>query len=119
MAGGGVTAARGVAGAGAAPSLLSAYSGLGRGGLGMSVVARITLALGGRIVAPQARLAAISRASVLGYAAFFLGPPLMGFTSELFGLRAAFWVISGILLLACLLVIPALARGVTRQALQG
>lgn len=114
-----LTAALGLALAGAAPNLLIAYIGFGMGGLGISVVAPITLALVGRIVSPQARLAAISRASVLGYAAFFLGPPLMGFTSELFGLRAAFWVISGILLLACLIVIPALARGVTRQALQG
>lgn len=108
-------AAFGLALAGAAPTLWVAYIGFGLGGLGMSVVAPLTLALVGRMVAPKARLAAISRASVMGYGAFFLGPPLMGFTSEFFGLRAAFWVISATLLAACLILIPALARGVTRQ----
>lgn len=116
MAGACLLAAVGLALAGSAPNLLVAYIGFGLGGLGVSVVAPLTLALVGRMVPPRARLAAISRASVLGYGAFFLGPPLMGYTSELFGLRAAFWVISGILLMACLALIPALARGVARQA---
>lgn len=104
----------GLALAGAAPSLWVAYVGFGLGGLGISVLAPLTLALVGRIVPPKARLAAISRASVLGYGAFFLGPPLMGFTSELFGLRAAFFVVSAILVIACVALVPALARGVQR-----
>ncbi|WP_299402976.1 MFS transporter [uncultured Roseobacter sp.] len=107
----------GLALAGAAPTLGIAYLGFGLGGLGISVLAPVTLALVGRIVPPKARLAAISRASVLGYGAFFLGPPLMGFTSELFGLRAAFFVIAAILIIACATIVPALARGVRRNEL--
>lgn len=111
-----VMSAFGLALAGAAPTLWVAYLGFGLGGLGISVLAPLTLALVGRIVPPKARLAAISRASVLGYGAFFVGPPLMGYTSEIFGLRAAFFVVSGVLLLACATIVPALARGVRRQA---
>lgn len=107
--------ALGLAIAGAAPTLWVAYLGFGLGGLGISVLAPVTLALVGRVVPPDARLAAISRASVLGYGAFFLGPPLMGYTSEIFGLRIAFFVVSGLLITACAILVPALARGVRRR----
>ena len=53
----------------------------------------------GRMVPNQYRSHAISRISVVGYAGFFIGPPLMGFLSEGFGLATSFLVI-GVLLFA-------------------
>ena len=103
-------AATGLAIAGAAPTIWVAYLGFGLGGLGVSVIAPLALALIGRLVPAQARLAAISRASVMGYGAFFLGPPLMGLTSEAFGLRTGFFLVAGLLVLAARMLVPALAR---------
>lgn len=110
MAAAALVAASGLAIAGAAPSLWVAYLGFGLGGIGVSVIAPLAFALLGRQVLPQARLAAISRASVMGYGAFFLGPPLMGLTSEAFGLRMGFYLVAVLLVIAGLVLIPALAR---------
>ncbi|WP_300037964.1 MFS transporter [uncultured Roseobacter sp.] len=107
-----LAAAAGLVIAGAAPGLFVAYFGFGLTGLGVSVIAPLTLALVGRVVPPKARLAAISRVSVLGYGAFFMGPPLMGLTSELLGLRAGFILVGGIMVLAALALVPALGRTV-------
>ena len=79
-------------------------------GLGISVVAPLALALVGRRVPPEARLAAISRVSVIGYGAFFFGPPAMGLMAEGFGLRTAFMTVSAVLALTALVLIPALVR---------
>ena len=68
------------------------------------------LALLGRVVPPDVRLAAIGRASVLGYGAFFFGPPLMGLVAQGFGLRAAFLVVAVILSVTALSILPMLAR---------
>ncbi len=100
----------GVAVAAGAPTLGVAYLGFAVAGLGISVVAPLALGLLGRNVDPAARLAAISRASVLGYGAFFLGPPMMGLVSQGFGLRAAFYVIAVILMVVVVTLVPALAR---------
>lgn len=108
-----LVAAAGLVIAGAAPTLMIAYLGFALTGLGISVVAPLALALIGRIVPPKARLTAISRASALGYAAFFVAPPLMGLTSEVFGLRAGFWVIAVLLTFCIGVLIPALASRVT------
>lgn len=105
-----IVSAIGLAMAGGAPSLMVAYLGFGLAGLGVSVVAPLALALIGRTVAPEARLDAISRVSVMGYGAYFFGPPLMGFTSELFGLRAGFVVVGAIMVLTAAVLIPALGR---------
>ncbi|APE44286.1 MFS transporter [Sulfitobacter alexandrii] len=102
--------ALGIGLAGVAPSVPVALLGFAIGGLGISVVAPLALGLLGRLVTPDVRLAAISRASVLGYGAFFFGPPLMGLVAEGFGLRAAFVVVAAILCLTALAVMPALAR---------
>lgn len=98
----------------AAPDLAVAYTGLALTGLGVSVVAPLALATLGRSVPPQRRLAAISRASVLGFGAFFVGPPLMGFVSEAFGLRAGFLIVALFMLSAAVVLVPALARSVGR-----
>ena len=84
----------GLALAGAAPGLTTAYVGFLLGGLGVSVVGPLALGLVGQAVRPKHRLAAISQAAALGYAAFFLGPVVMGFVAELFGLRVSFYVIA-------------------------
>lgn len=105
-----ILAAAGLLIAGGAPSLLVAYLGFGIAGFGVSVIGPLALALIGRKVAPEARLDAISRVSVMGYGAYFFGPPLMGYTSELFGLRAGFVLIAGIMLATAVFILPALAR---------
>ena len=107
--------ALGLAVAGVAPNLMIAYLGFGLAGLGVSVVAPLAIALIGRTVAPEARLDAISRVSVMGYGAYFFGPPLMGFTSELFGLRAGFVLVGGIMVVTALILLPALGRSVARH----
>lgn len=105
-----LVSAAGLALAGLAPSVLVALAGFALGGLGISVVAPLALALVGRTVPPQARLGAISRASVLGYGAFFFGPPLMGLASQGFGLRIAFVGVAVFLVLVALTLVPAMAR---------
>jgi hypothetical protein len=99
----------------AAPGLAAAYTGFALTGLGVSVIAPLALATLGRSVAPEVRLHAISYASVLGYGAFFLGPPLMGLISEALGLRAAFTTVGLVLALAAMVLLPALRRR-TRRA---
>ena len=98
--------------AGLAGSVPMALAGFALGGLGISVVAPLALAFVGRSVPDAARLGAISRASVLGYGAFFLGPPMMGLIAQGFGLRAAFVVVAVMLAVTAILLIPALARRV-------
>lgn len=109
-------AAIGVAIAGAAGSIGVAYAGFAIAGTGISVVAPLALALVGRVVPPAARLAAISRASVLGYGAFFFGPPLMGLVSEGFGLRVSFYTVAVLLAVTAFTIVPALARKVGSAA---
>ena len=105
-----IVSACGLLMAGLAGSVSVALIGFALGGLGISVVAPLALALVGRVVPPDARLAAISRASVIGYAAFFFGPSLMGLVAEGFGLRAAFIVVAGLLAVVALVMLPVLAR---------
>ena len=80
------------------------------GGLGVSVIGPLALGLVGQAVSPRHRLAAIAQAAALGYAAFFLGPVIMGYVSEGFGLRAAFYVIGAVMLLVAAVLLPAWAR---------
>ncbi len=73
-----------------APGPLLAYIGFGLVGLGASVVAPLALALAGQAADPERRTLAVSRAMLLGYMGFVVGPPLLGLVSDSFGLRAAF-----------------------------
>ncbi|NNK17140.1 MAG: MFS transporter [Sulfitobacter sp.] len=102
--------ASGIALAGAAQNVQMALVGFAIGGLGISVVAPLALSLIGRLVPASQRLAAISRASVIGYGAFFFGPPLMGLISEGFGLRTSFIAVAFLLAMTAVALIPALAR---------
>jgi len=93
-----------------APTLGVAYLGFAILGLGVSVVAPMAYAWIGRMVPNRHRSHAISRISVVGYTGFFIGPPMMGFLSEGFGLWASFLSIGGILLIVPLVLVPILSR---------
>ncbi|MCR9166804.1 MULTISPECIES: MFS transporter [Marivita] len=105
-----VTAGIGACIAATAPSLGVAYLGFSILGLGVSVMAPMAYAWIGRMVPNRYRSHAISRISVVGYAGFFVGPPLMGFLSEGFGLAVSFLAIGGILFAVPLLLVPVLSR---------
>ena len=109
----------GLALAGAAQSLSLAYVGFLLGGLGVSVVGPLALGLVGNAVAPRYRLAAISQAAALGYAAFFLGPVVMGFVAEGYGLRMSFFVIAAVMLAVAAVLLPAWSRMLTRRGQEG
>ncbi len=106
----------GLALAGAAPVLEVVYLGFLLGGLGVSVVGPLALGLVGQAVRPKYRLAAISQAAGLGYAAFFLGPVIMGFVAEGYGLRASFYVMGAIMLLVSAILLPAWGRMLARRS---
>ena len=105
----------GLALAGMATGLPMAYAGFLLGGLGVSVVGPLALGLVGQAVRSKYRLAAISQAAALGYAAFFLGPVIMGFVAEGFGLRVSFYVIAGIMFAVAALLLPSWGRMLGRQ----
>jgi hypothetical protein len=67
-----------------APGPLVAYLGFGLVGLGASVVAPLALALAGQAADPARRTLAVSRAMLLGYMGFVVGPPLLGLVSGQF-----------------------------------
>ncbi|WP_411222495.1 MFS transporter [Marivita sp. S2033] len=104
------TAGAGAIIAATAPSLWVAYAGFAILGLGVSVVAPMAYAWIGRIVPNRHRSHAISRISVVGYTGFFIGPPMMGFLSEAFGLWVSFLAIGGILFIVPLVLVPILIR---------
>ena len=96
----------GLALAGVAPSIGLAYLGFAMGGLGVSVVGPLALGLVGQAVPGHLRLKAISQAAAMGYGAFFLGPVLMGFIAEIYGLRISFYVIAGIMFVVAAILLP-------------
>lgn len=102
--------ALGLAGAALAPTVGLALVSFAVAGLGVSVVAPLTLALAGRLAPSRLRLAVIARVSVLGYGAFFCGPPLMGLISEGFSLRTAFMTVAVMIAVTAVTVVPLLAR---------
>ncbi|MBY6201397.1 MFS transporter [Maritalea mobilis] len=99
-------AAAGLIIAASAPVPILAYLGFGLLGLGVSVVAPLALALTGVHAEPERRTLAVSRAAMIGYFGFFIGPPLMGFLSEAVGLRIAFATGAAMLLIVPLLLLP-------------
>lgn len=99
-------AASGLVAAAAAPVPLVAYLGFGCLGLGVSVIGPMALALAGQTARPEARTFAVSRAAMIGYFGFFIGPPLMGFLSEAFGLRVAFGIGAMMILAIPLVLLP-------------
>ena len=109
-----LVAASGIALAALAQSIPLALLGFAIGGLGISAVAPLALGLIGRIVPPAQRLTAVSRPSGIGLGAFFFGPSLMGFISELFSLPVSFLLISLLLVTTAFVLIPAMVRNLRR-----
>lgn len=105
-----IIAALGTALAALAPNLIFAYLGFGLAGLGISVVVPLAMAMVGRSVPHQQRVAAIGQASVIGYGAFLVGPGVMGLVSEVFGLASAFLLVSVLLITVAAGLIPMIAR---------
>lgn len=100
----------GIAGAivtAAAPGATIALVGIGLIGLGVAVTVPSANSILGRLVRPDQRGYAISRAWMVGFAGFFLGPAVMGQVSEWFSLRQSFvWLaLMMALILPCILVL--------------
>lgn len=89
-----------------APSQALAVLGVGLIGAGVAVTVPSANSLLGRRVAPAARARAISRAWMVGFTGFFLGPVLMGLIAQGVGLAAAFVAVA----LVMASVLPGLAR---------
>lgn len=87
-----------------------AYLGFGLVGLGASVIAPLALALAGQAADPGRRTMAVSRAMLLGYMGFVIGPPLLGVVSDGFGLRAAFAVAALAVIAVPLILLPRMRR---------
>ncbi|AXC50117.1 MFS transporter [Paracoccus suum] len=86
----------------AAPSREIAVAGVALIGIGVAVVVPSANSLLGRRVAPQDRPRAISRAFMLGFTGFFIGPVAMGWVSQGGGLRLGFAAVTGVMALILL-----------------
>ena len=73
------------------------------------VFAPTAFTLVGTMAAPEARARAVARATMLGYAGYFVGPPLVGMIAGSLGLRSAF-VFTAALLGFVWLLAPLLVR---------
>lgn len=73
-----------------APTQFIALMGIGVIACGMAVIVPTANALLGKSVHKDHRALAISRAWMFGMSGFFIGPTLIGYISELWGLRIAF-----------------------------
>ena len=73
-----------------APTQAVVLVGVGLLGLGVAVTVPSANSILGKAVAPEQRGYAISRAWMIGFTGFFLGPSIIGFVSELTNLRVGF-----------------------------
>jgi MFS family permease len=91
----------------AAPTPLVAILGVGLFGLGVAVTVPSANSILGKMVRPDQRGYAISRAWMVGFTGFFLGPTMMGQISQLVGLRAAFLFVALMMaaILPCIVLI--------------
>lgn len=96
-----------------APSQTVALLGIGISAIGMAVIVPTANSLLGKLVHREHRAIAISRAWMFGFTGFFVGPALIGFVSEHWGLRVAFVVVA--LLVAT--IIPAVVAVQRRRVL--
>lgn len=109
MLGGAAISAIGALGVAGAQNPGLAYAGFIVMGIGSSVISPTAFTLVGQSAAPQARARAVARATMLGYAGYFIGPTSLGIIAGAFGLRAAF-VFSAAMLAFVWLLAPMLAR---------
>ena len=105
----GVLTALGAGVAAAAPGIGAAYAGFALLGLGVSVIGPLAIAEAGRRAPPGGRTGAVATVAVIGFAGFFVGPPLMGLVSEAASLRWAIAMLAG-LGLGCAAFAAALGR---------
>jgi len=75
----------------AVPTLSVGYPAAAAWGLGVSVAFPLAISAAGRSPVRPAR--AISVASTTGYAAFLIGPPVIGWLATEFGLGNALWIV--------------------------
>lgn len=107
---GAVLAAIGACVAAAATAPGAAYLGFAALGLGVSVVVPMTMTAVAARVAPELRTVLIARVSVIGYAGFFMGPPIMGGLAQLYGLPVSFLVLG-----VALAIVPAALIGLVTR----
>ena len=89
-----------------APTQAIAFIGIALTAIGMAVIVPTATSLLGKHVHMAQRGVAISRAWMMGFVGFFIGPSSIGFVSELFGLRVAFVCVA----ILISLIIPAVLR---------
>jgi MFS family permease len=104
---GGIIAAAGLAAAVVAPSPWWAIVGFGCAGAGFSSIVPNVFAAAGRVSSVREGTA-VATVSGLGYLGFLVGPPAIGFTSELLSLRGGL----------CLLVILSAAAAMLASVVQ-
>jgi MFS family permease len=100
-----------------APVQALAYAGFAILGLGVSTVGPTALAWVGKTIPSRLRAAAISRLVMIGYCGFFVGPPVIGFIAEVFGLRLALALMGAMLLCITVLLVPALRASARKSEL--
>ena len=105
-----ILAALGAALAANAPSLALSYVGFTAMGLGLSLIVPTVFAWAGRRIRARDRALMVSRLSVVGYAGFFAGPPLMGFLAQAYGLQVSFSALALLILAIPLVLLPVMRR---------
>lgn len=96
-----------------APTQIIALLGIGISAVGMAMIVPTASSLLGKLVHREQRAIAISRAWMVGFLGFFIGPALIGFVSEHWGLRVAFVIVAGLVSM----IIPAVLMVKSRRAL--
>ncbi|MDH5530727.1 MAG: MFS transporter [Paracoccaceae bacterium] len=108
------SACLGVAGAmiiALAPTPFVAVAGVGLLGLGVAVTVPSANSILGGLVRPDQRAHAISRAWMIGFTGFFIGPTAVGIIAEMAGLRIAFAVIAIVMAMIIPLALTLKRRG--------
>ncbi len=98
-----------------APAPAVAVLGVGLLGLGVAVTVPSANSILGKLVRPDQRAHAISRAWMVGFAGFFIGPSAMGLISQAVGLRVVFVTVAVMLALIVPLVLAMKRRAPGRQ----
>lgn len=65
---------------------------------------------------PRTAAASVSAVATIGYAAFLIGPPLIGFVGEHIGVLNALWIVLGLIVVATLAIPAAREPGVHARA---
>jgi MFS family permease len=86
-----------VVGFAASPAIVPALAALFVAAAGISIIAPSALGMVGRSVVPANRGSAIATVSVIGYTGFFVGPAMLGFVAEHYGIAIALGTVALIL----------------------